>query len=214
MEARNVIELAAVLMGEDDMAEIVQAGIFGEDGDTDKLTDKGHKTVDLLLKCLDAVVQEICVDYAKIRCSTDYDVKNGEFDLSDFAENECVPVIGINYIVNTESLLKLPFMVDGKTVKITDGAFSDGEVIVGYNMLLNVSSLEDDLAGLAELGITERILAYGVAATYNAIIKGKEGAALYWERLYCDALEDITGIRAGVLNPKRRRLHGIDNLVG
>lgn len=213
MEARNVIELAAVLMGEDDMVEIVQAGIFGEDGDTDKLTDKGHKTVDLLLECLDSVVQEICVDYAKIRCSTVYDVKNGEFDLSDFAENECVPIVGINYIVNTESLLRLPFMVDGETVKITDGAFSDGEVIVDYNMLLNVSSLEDDLAGLAELGITERILAYGVAATYKTI-KGNEGEALYWERLYCDALEDITGIRAGVLNPKRRRLHDIDNLVG
>ena len=34
MEARNVIELAAFLMGEDDMVEIVQAGIFGEDGYT------------------------------------------------------------------------------------------------------------------------------------------------------------------------------------
>lgn len=213
MEARNVIELAAVLMGEDDMVEIVQAGIFGEDGDTDKLTDKGHKTVDLLLECLDSVVQEICVDYAKIRCSTVYDVKNGEFDLSDFAENECVPIVGINYIVNTESLLRLPFMVAGETVKITDGAFSDGEVIVGYNMLLNVSSLEDDLAGLAELGITERILAYGVASTYRTVKAGRMGEEYYWERLYCDALEEATGIKTTVINPKRRRLHDINNLV-
>lgn len=213
MEARNVIELAAVLMGEDDMVEIVQAGIFGEDGDTDKLTDKGHKTVDLLLECLDSVVQEICVDYAKIHCSTVYDVKNGEFDLSDFAKNECVPVVGINYIVNTESLLKLPFMVAGETVKITDGAFSDGEVIVGYNMLLNVSSLEDDLAGLAELGITERILAYGVASTYRTVKAGRMGEEYYWERLYCDALEEATGIKTTVINPYKRRLYGIDNLI-
>lgn len=120
MEARNVLELAAVLLGEN---ELVQSGVFNKKGDINKLLDKERDKVNVLLKCLNAILQEICTDYCNV-----------------------VP----------------PDLLDAN--------------------------------------VTERVLAYGVIATYKTII-GNKSEALYWERLYCNALEDITGIRASVLEP-------------
>lgn len=130
MEARNVLELAAILVGEN---ELVQSGIFKKKGDINKLLDKERNKVHLLLKCLNAVLEEICTDYRNVP----------------------------------------PDLLDAN--------------------------------------IKERVLAYGVAATYKTL-KGNEDEALYWERLYCDALEDITGIKTRAINPKRRKL-GINNPV-
>lgn len=130
MQARNVLELAAVLVGEN---ELVQSGIFNKRGDINKLLDKERDKVNLLLKCLNAVLQEICTDYRNVP----------------------------------------PDLLDAN--------------------------------------IKERVLAYGVAATYKTVLDD-EDEALYWERLYCNALEDITGIKTEVINPKRRKLD-IDNLI-
>lgn len=209
MEARNVLELAAILVGEN---ELVQSGVFSKKGDINKLLDKERDKVNLLLKCLNAVLQEICTNYCNIPRIGTYSIKTNTFYISDLAGYFECPVLKINYIVINDK--EVPFEVEGDKV-IIEGSYGDNiDAFISFNTVIIVHSLKDYLTELLDINIMERILAYGVAATYKANVKSEDGLALYWERLYCDALEDVTGIRAGVLNPKRRRLHGIDNLVG
>lgn len=208
MEARNVLELAAILVGEN---ELVQSGVFSKKGDINKLLDKERDKVNLLLKCLNAVLQEVCTNYCTIPHIGTYSIKNNTFYISDLAEYCKCPVLKINYIVINDK--EVPSKIEGDKVIIKGSYGDDIDALISFNTIINVHSLKDYLTELLDINIMERVLAYGVAATYKANIKSEDGLALYWERLYCDALEDITGIRAGVLNPYKRRLHGIDNLI-
>lgn len=199
MEARNVLELAAVLLGEN---ELVQSGVFNKRGDINKLLDKERDKVNLLLKCLNAVLQEICTDYCNHSLTGMYSIKNNTFYISDLVEYTKCLVLKINYIVIDDK--RVPFEVEGDKV-IIEGSYGDDiDALISFNTIINVHSLKDYLNDLLNVNIMERILAYGVAATYKANIKSEDGLALYWERLYCDALEDVTGIKTEVINPKRR----------
>lgn len=202
MQARNVLELAAVLVGEN---ELVQSGIFKERGDITKLLDEERDKVNLLLKCLNAVLQEICTNYCNNSLIGMYSIKNNTFYISGLAEYTKCSILKINYIVINDE--EVPFEVEGDKV-IIEGSYGDDiDAFISFNTIINVHRLKDYLNDLLNVNIMERVLAYGVAATYKANIKSEDGLALYWERLYCDALEDITGIRASVLNPYKRRLN-------
>lgn len=206
MQARNVLELAAILVGEN---ELVQSGIFKEKGDINKLLDKERDKVNLLLKCLNAVLQEVCTNYCNHSLIGMYSIKNNTFYISDLAEYTKCPILKINYIVINDK--EVPFKVEGSGFQdkvIIEGSYGDDtDAFISFNTIINVHRLKDYLNDLLNVNIMERILAYGVAATYKANKNNEDGLALYWERLYCDALEDITGIRAGVLNPYKRRLN-------
>ena len=208
MQARNVLELVAVLVGEN---QLVQSGIFSENGNIKKLLDKDYNKVELLLKCLNAVLHEVCTDYCNISLIGTYSIKNNTFCISDLVEYCKCPILKINYIVINDK--EVSFEVDGDKVTIEGSYGDDVDAFICFNTIVDVHRLRDNLFDLMSANITERILAYGVAATYKANGNNEDGLALYWERLYCDALEDITGIRAGVLNPHKRRLVGIGKLV-
>lgn len=202
MEVRNVLELAAILVDEN---QLVQSGVFSKKGDINKLLDKERDKVNLLLKCLNAVLQEVCTNYCNIPLISTYNIKNNTFYISDLVEYTKCLILKINYIVIDDK--RVPFEVEGDKV-IIEGFYGDDiDALISFNTIINVHSLKDYLNDLLNVNIMERILAYGVAATYKANVKSEDGLALYWERLYCDALEDVTGIRAGVLNPYKRRLN-------
>ena len=131
-----------ILVGEN---ELVQSGVFSKKGDINKLLDKERDKVNLLLKCLNAVLQEVCTNYCNIPRIGTYSIKNNTFYISDLAEYTKCPILKINYIVINDK--EVPFKVEGSGFQdkvIIEGSYGDDiDAFILFNTIINVHSLKD-----------------------------------------------------------------------
>ena len=154
------------------------------------LTDGEKK---LLLKCVDFVADDIASDYFPLVREDEMTAKNGRLFFKDFPRAPTA----VASVRKNGKRVKFHRRFDGLKL---DG---DGKVIVQY-AFKPAEATEDGETEWADETVSERILAYGVAAEY-CIAAGLDADAEMWDKRYRDALQRaVIKFSSGKSTPPRR----------
>ena len=198
MKIRDVAELAAVLLGKQ---EIINTGIFtvSEPDEYAQEEIAANRELQLIIRCANLVAKEIACDYVPLLHTQKIVCGGGT----------------VPYDAFDKTLLEI------KTWKVWQNAvgggvggnvnyytFSDyvevqpGEYEVSYTFIPETKGFFDD-TDYGGTKISDRILAYGTAAEF-CLISGLYDDALIWERRYKDALMIASKKTNAVFLPRRR----------
>ncbi len=168
MTVKEVVTLAANLLGRDDLAAFVVTGAPSESDEAAEL--------DSLLRCYNLVENEASIDYFPLRARETLSVQNGSIAFERFTRKP----VRIEKVTVSGKIARYTLFPDG--IYLTDGA-DEATVTYAYAPVPKTYSDESECAA----AISARCLAYGVAGEFY-LIGGESGRASMWLKRYYDAL--------------------------
>ena len=163
----NVVRLAARMIGLEEKTDAYFNG---------SVSEEGTRIVQGLVNCFNLVENELAVDYLPLVCedtlSTD---DNGRIEYARLSKKVAYVICARDACGNVARAKRMP----------THLALDVGEYVVRYAALPEEKTAE----GVCEyeVGVSERLLAYGVAAEY-CLHKGLYAEHAAWDKKYRDAL--------------------------
>lgn len=150
---------------------------------------------ELLLKCVDFIIDEVARDYFPLLKEEKMTAVNGKLFFADFSREPTA----VASVFKDGRRLNFARLYDG--LKLPES----GEVTVKYTFKPFKATLDGETEW-ADSCVSERILAYGTAAEY-CIAAGFDSDAEMWDKRYRDALERaVIKYLSGKTLPKRRWL--------
>lgn len=187
MEIVNIIKNACVFLQKDELLDITELG------GTSTSTTAQQKEINMLLRCLNLVYNEIATDYIPLIKTEKVASTNGEILFSSLT-NKILDIkriedkygIRVNYKLYPDKILTI-----------------DGEVCLTYSY--EPEELEDLTSTMESFSekLTERVFAYGVAMEYS-FISGLHDDASIWETRFKDGLLIAVRKKSEMRLPARR----------
>lgn len=189
MTTKQVLENAAIFLGKE---ELLDCAYFTNSNE--EISEDVKKDLDLLLKCLNFIVNEISTDYLPILKQKQVTFTNNEFDIKELDTN-------IYKIIKVEDKF-------GKNIKFKyiQGKINANVInaVVTYSAFATKCDLDGDVEDFNGI-MPDRVLAYGTAMEYSFINSLYDDATI-WESRYKNALLVLSQKKHNMVMPKRRWL--------
>jgi hypothetical protein len=187
VEVKEIVKLAAIYL---QLEEVLALETFG--GDVAEADANTAKNLELLVRCLNLVYNELASDYVPLKHSEEVLVEDGEIDINTLEKR----LISVLKLANKDGK-NVKYKVYPTAIKIENGTYD-----LEYSYLPNEVELTDSIE---EFGgkLTERIIAYGVASEYT-LISGLFDEAELWKKRFLDSLIVATGKKSEIKMPARR----------
>jgi len=189
LKAVEIIKLTATYLQLEDVLELSEFG-----GQVQTPSEQTNKNLNLLLRCLNLVYNEIATEYIPLKHSEYITVTNEKFDYINLNKN----IVDVLSLVTT----------DNKTAKYktypTHLKLRNGDYNIEYSYLPVKVTLEESTENFANK-ITERIFAYGVASEY-CVISGLYDEASLWQKRFKDSVLISSRKKTELVMPARRWL--------
>ena len=207
MKVKDVISLACVFLNKQELLETSlfvaedasnsqtsEASTTQTESETQTVaspTDEEQKEIDLLVRCLNLVVGEICCDYIPLVEREIVEVENGKFEFSKL-KKIAMEILAIRNEAGDKVRCKLnPSFV----------ALENGKYEIEYSFVPEALTLEDDMPAFY-CRVADRVFAYGVAMEYSLL------SSLYdemdiWQTRFRDGLEIATKKHSEKRLPRR-----------
>ena len=186
MNIKNVIKLACLFLGKEDLENTTALGGSAE------ITSAEEKELNMLLKCLNLACNQIATDYVNLLHTEEVVTDNGKIDFSNLSKN-LLEVKSLtdqngyrqNYVLYPEHMLT-----------------KCDKVIITYSYEPNaIENFEESIAFSKK--VSARTLAYGVAMEY-CFISGLYDDAQIWEKRFKDSLLVRNSKKTEMRLPSRR----------
>lgn len=207
MKVKDVISLACVFLNKQELLEtslfvaedasnspISEVSTTQTESETQTVaspTDEERKEIDLLVRCLNLVVGEICCDYIPLVEREVVEVENGKFEFSNL-NKIAMEILAIRNEAGDKIRCKLnPSFV----------ALPNGKYEIEYSFVPAALTLDDDMPSFY-CRVPDRVFAYGVAMEYSLL------SSLYdemdiWQTRFRDGLEIATQKHSEKRLPRR-----------
>lgn len=187
MQIVNIIKNACVFLQKDDLIKVVELG-----GD-EVSTDEQKRELNILLRCLNLVYNQIATDYIPLIHTEKIATINGEFLLKNFDKK----IIDIKKVEDKFGIKTTFKLYPDKILTI------NGEISITYTYqpeeLININS---EMESFSEK-VSERVMSYGLAMEYS-FISGLYDDALIWEKRFKDGLKIASRNKSDMKLPPRR----------
>ena len=181
VKVESVVKLAAGFLS---LGECIQR-VLEDDSDGNDMN-----VFNAFLRCYNLVETQIATDYAPLVCEETIAVKGGKVEYEKLSRAPAFIIGAFDSFGQKTSVRVFP----------TYFAVADGTYTVRYAALPVLKNINDD--GEVAQVITERTIAYGIAAEY-CVQTGLYAEAAVWEKKYKDALAGVCKQR-GVKTMKGR----------
>lgn len=171
MKVKDMIQLAAELMGRQDLADY----LAGETAEQAEEQAALQKEAALLLRCFNLVENELAFDYYPLLCTELVETDSGAIFYHSL-KREAINIRSIQDLHGNER----KFVLYPEYCK-TDA----GRLKITYSYLPAQKTMEGDSD--YQLKFSERLFAYGIACEY-ALISGEYEQATVWDKRYREAL--------------------------
>ncbi|MGD9901013.1 MAG: hypothetical protein AB7S44_00555 [Spirochaetales bacterium] len=189
MSVTEIIKLVATYLQMEDVLELTTFG--GEVTEPSALTTKN---LELLVRCLNLVYDEIATDYIPLNYEEEVIVLDEEIALSSLAKRL------INVIKLTdENGVNVKYKMFPTAIVLENGTYN-----LEYSYAPESATLDGNIETFGGK-LTERIVAYGVTAEYS-LISGLFDEATTWEQRFKDALLVASRKKSDIKMPVRRWL--------
>ncbi len=206
MKVKDIISLACVFLNKQELLETslfvgeVSSSQTSESSTTQtesetqtvlSPTDEEQKEIDMLVRCLNLVVGEICCDYIPLVEREFVEVVNGKFEFSKL-KKIAMEILAIRNEAGDKIRCKLnPSFV----------ALPNGKYEIEYSFVPAALTLDDDMPAFY-CRVPDRVFAYGVAMEYSLL------SSLYdemdiWQTRFRDGLEIATQKHSEKRLPRR-----------
>ncbi len=175
MSVKNIVLLAAELVG---VKEAAQAYLDGGD------SAQGQRAVDGLLGCYQHVETELAMDYFPIVYEEKVAAVNGEIRYEALARRVARVLALLDKDGNKEAMKIFPACLCVKS-----GAYT-----LRYAALPSEKTIDDEAE--CGVGVSEQLMAYGIAAEY-CLLKGLYEEHAAWEKKYKHAIASSYRLRGG-----------------
>lgn len=184
MKVIDIIKDTCTFLQMTDELEYLNTYVFETNSFGENENEEIIKNVNLLLKCVNLVINTICSEYVKLKDSTYIYTDTCKIDYSELSDNN------ITNIISVENDYKMvPFTDFGREICVE----RIGKYKVTYLYTLPDYDFGDDIA---EIKLPTKDIAYGVAGEY-----------LYINKLYDDAVVWDTRFKNSLLNLLSNRKH-------
>lgn len=186
MKVKDVIELACVFLGKQD---ILETSLF--DSTKTEATDEQKAEIDTLVRCLNLVVGEICCDYIPLVHSEEIEVADGKFEFLNL-EKIAMEILAIRNKHGDKIRCKLnPSFV----------SLPDGKYVVEYSYVPEKVTFDGDLPEFY-CRVADRVFAYGVAMEYSLLCSLYDEMEI-WQTRFRDGIEIATQKHSEKRLPRR-----------
>ena len=171
LNIKNIIKSASKMLGIEELNDLT---------DVELLDERAKKIVDDMLYCFNEVYQELCCDYFPLIIQEKVNVSNKYLYFDNLSKD-----INKLYGIYDESQTSFSFDVFSNFVCFENDL---QEVTVRYSY---VPDWVNDITNVVEcndLGVTERMVALGVATEY-CMLRGKFTESAIFDRRYKDSIE-------------------------
>ena len=187
MEVKKIIKLAAVYL---QLEDILSLDTFG--GIVTEPEANTTKNLELLVRCLNLVYNELASDYVPLKHTEEVVVETEEIDINTL-EKRLISVLALA----DKDGKNAKYKVYPTTIKVANGTYD-----IEYSYLPQEVLLEDTIEAFGSK-LTERIIAYGVASEYS-LISGLFDEATLWKKRFLDSLLIATSKKSELKMPARR----------
>ena len=181
MKVKDIVLLAATQLG---IADEVQAYLDGEE-------ENGERNAALLLTCFNVVENELALDYLPLYAEEKINTETGKIVYSDLVHS-AVRIVK----VTDEKGESIPYKLYAEYLQT-----QAGKVTVRYTY--TPESKETDGESDFASPVSERLLAYGIAAEYS-LSMGLLSEAAVWDKKYKESIEAIRSLQSGKRMKSRR----------
>lgn len=166
MKVKNVMRKAAELLGnEDDLLDYING-----------VGTQGEKPAELLLNCYNLIENELALDYMPLIKEDSFSVAGGRIVYSSFSSS----VVRIIEVRNGQGE-KIPFRLFASYMEVD----ADTAVVkYAYTPTEKTTDGECECA----IGVSERLIAFGMASEYSAALGLYEEASV-WDKKYKEGIE-------------------------
>lgn len=171
LNIKSIIQSASTMLGIDELKDLT---------DINSLDERSKNIVGVMLYCFNEVYQELCCDYFPLIIE-----EKIELDNNCLYFNKLNKDINRLYVITDENHNTLNYIVLTNYARIYDNV---DKVIVRYSYVPDLAQSIDDNVECSDLGISDRILALGVAAEYS-LYRGKLSEATIFDNRYKDSIE-------------------------
>lgn len=186
MTVKDILSLACDFVGEKE----IKAKIFLENP---TYTAREQEKLDLMIRCLNLVNQEIASDYLPFLFEENVDANGGVISFDGLEKS----VIAVYQVKN-----RFGFPIRFKNYPNYVEVFGSAKKIV-YSYLPDEVGLDDEIEKFN--GLSERVYAYGVASEF-LLIQGMGSDAEIWEERYKESLFILSSRKGEHRLPRRRWL--------
>ena len=187
MEIVNVLKNACVFLQKDELLELTEFG-----GETES-TESQQKEINILLRCLNLVYNQIATDYIPLIQTEKVVSINGEILFNSLSKK----ILDIKRIED-KCKLRVNYKLYPDRIKTINC-----EVYITYTYEPNeLQELTSTMETFSEK-LTERVMAYGVAMEYS-FISGLHDDASIWETRFKDGLLIASRKKSEMRLPSRR----------
>lgn len=181
MKVKDIMMKAAFLLGNaDDLKNYL-----------DGIGTNGKKQAELLLQCFNLVENELALDYIPLVKEEKFTLENGKLPYSAFSSS----VVRI-LRVEDENGENVPFRLFAAYMEADKKT-----VIVRYAYTPEEKTIDGESAYLA--GVSERLIAFGMAAEYCTAL-GMYAEAAIWDKKYKEGIEAARTVGTKQKLPSRR----------
>lgn len=206
MKVKDIISLACVFLNKQELLETslfvgeVSSSQTSESSTTQtesetqtvlSPTDEEQKEIDMLVRCLNLVVGEICCDYIPLVEREFVEVVNGKFEFSKL-KKIAMEILAIRNEAGDKIRCKLnPSFV----------ALPNGKYEIEYSFVPAALTLDDDMPAFY-CRVPDRVFAYGVAMEYSLLSSLYDEMEI-WQTRFRDGLEIATQKHSEKRLPRR-----------
>ncbi|MDD4211222.1 MAG: hypothetical protein PHC46_02365 [Clostridia bacterium] len=188
MEVKEIIKLTAIYLQMEDILALEELG--GEVTEPEELTSKN---LELLIRCLNLVYNEVASDYVPLKHTQTVTSENGEISLESLEKR----LISVLSLIDSTSEVSVKYKVYPTSIKVKDGSYN-----LEYSYMPDSVVLENDIEGFGGK-LSERIMAYGVASEY-LLISGLFDEATLWKKRFLDSILTVSSKKSDIKMPARR----------
>ena len=185
MEVNKILKLSATLLQLNGLDEIIDNSEFLRENDNDDLK--------LLMKSINLVTNLIATDYINLTKTKKVNNRSGIVKFKDLADEAIYKIIKVKNVFGEN----IPFKITSDGIDCLQGS-----VVVTYSYFPKEYSYNDNI-DVFDMGLTERVVAFGVVSEY-LFIKGNSDDASVWEDRFKNGMRPIVRHRHEVVMPKRR----------
>lgn len=186
MKVKDVISLACVFLNKQ---ELLETSLFSESENAP--TDEEQKEIEMLTRCLNLVVGEICCDYIPLVENEKIAVDEGKFEFCNL-KKIAMEILAIK----NEAGDKIRCKLNPSYVTLPNGKYE-----IEYSFVPAALSLDDDMPAFY-LRVPDRVFAYGVAMEYSLLSSLYDEMEI-WQTRFRDGLEIATQKHSEKRLPRR-----------
>ena len=172
LNVKNIIKSAGTMLGIDELKSL---------SSTEQLDDRTQAIINDMLYCFNEVYQELLADYFPIIIEEEAEADaSGYINFSSLSKTICRL-----YAILDKNRQSLNYVVLNNRARLYNKI---KDVIVRYSYIPALASSINDTIECATLGVSERIVALGVACNY-CLMRGKITEASIYEQKYKNSIE-------------------------